>query len=55
MICRGRGSPDDAVTWVAVLGCMGFYLAALGIERLGVVLLQREARVSGQIWDLWFV
>lgn len=44
---RGLSSPDDAITWAAVLGCMGFYLAALGIERLGVVLLRREARVRG--------
>jgi hypothetical protein len=44
---RGISSPDDAITWGAVLGCMMFYVAALTIERLGVALLGREAKVKG--------
>jgi hypothetical protein len=42
---RGMSSPDDAITWGAVLGCMMFYVAALTIEQLGVALLHREAKV----------
>jgi uncharacterized MnhB-related membrane protein len=47
--CAFMSSPDDAVTWAAVLGCMAFYVAALAIERLGVALLHREAKVKGQV------
>jgi hypothetical protein len=49
---RGLSSPDDAITWAAVLACMAFYAAALLIERLGLVLLQREARVR-RTWLLF--
>jgi cytochrome b561 len=46
---RGMSSPDDAVTWAAVLGCMAFYMAALAIERLGWALLRRETKVRGVV------
>jgi hypothetical protein len=50
---RGLSSPDDAITWAAVLGCMAFYVAALLIEQLGLALLGREVKVrqcGGLCW-----